>query len=250
MQLRFADTNSWESVSERGYRSVNLMFELRKWLPELYQSPLSSTQGSSRSKVIRCVVITLSPVWVHYALPLLVALARQCTNSNRELRHLAVQNLQRIIMGPSASFMGDPPSPGSDEDIFNQILFPLVDDLLKAEVMQRDQAGMAETRLRACSLLCRAFLQYEIQAPQGAKDVKDIWLQILDFLEHLMNVNKRDPLVSAFTSFFSSLTLDTSMKLSRNHSKTWLWSCTPPNILFHRLQERRTLEQINRKKCG
>jgi golgi-specific brefeldin A-resistance guanine nucleotide exchange factor 1 len=104
-------------------------------------------------------------------------------------------NLQRILLGPPALIMGNDPCSTSDEDIFNQVLFPLIDDLLKPEVIQRDPTGMTETRVRACSLLCRAFLLYEIQPNNGTKDVRDIWLQLLDLLEHLMGFNKRDPLV-------------------------------------------------------
>jgi len=179
-----------ESASERGCHAINLIFELRKCLPELYKGPLPSTQ-----------------VWVHYALPLLVGLARQCTSSNRDLRHLAISNLQRVVLGPPAGFMSEPPCPGSDDDLFNQILFPVIDDLLKPEVIQRDPSGMAETRLRACSLLCRAFLQYEIQGTQENKDVKHIWLQILDLLEHFMNLSKRDPLREAVPETLKNVAL-------------------------------------------
>ena len=134
-------------------------------------------------------------VWTQFALPLLVALARQCTNPYRELRHLAVSNLQRILLGPATFITGDDSNAADDEDIFNQVLFPLIDDLLKPEVMQRDPIGMTETRMRACSLLCRAFLHFEIQQNDETRDIRDTWLQLLDLLEHLMSLGKRDPLV-------------------------------------------------------
>lgn len=126
-----------------------------------------------------------------------MALARQCTNSHRDLRHIAITNLQRILLGPPSAILSESPDPSSVEDIFNQVLFPLVDDLLKPDVMQRDVVGMTETRVRACSLLCRSFLQYEIQPNREIQDVRDTWLTLLDMLEHLMSINKRDPLVSS-----------------------------------------------------
>ena len=73
---------------------------------------------------------------------------------------------------------------------------PLLDDLLRPERFARDPLGMPETRLRASNLLCKAFMQFEVRdgAPDG--DIKRLWIQILDLLDRLMNVDKKDQLVS------------------------------------------------------
>ena len=91
--------------------------------------------------------------------------------------------------------MGEAPEPSWEDDLFQRAVFPLVDELLKGETIQRDPQGMSETLLRVSAMLCRLFLQFEVQPNNVARDIRVIWMQVLDLLDRLMNRNKRDPVV-------------------------------------------------------
>lgn len=102
--------------------------------------------------------------------------------------------LQRIIMGLQ---MGSTPEyQPRIEELFNRVLFPLLDDLLKPQTFQRDPQGMSETRLRASALLCKTFMHFEMREALAQSDIRVLWIQILDLLDRLMNIDKQDQLVS------------------------------------------------------
>ena len=125
-------------------------------------------------------------------MPLLASSSRQSTNACREVRHLALINLQRLLLGQHiATSAGDE----QVEVIFNRIVFSLLDELLRPQVFQRDPKGMPETRLRASALLCKVFMHYEVNDAAKQKDIRILWIQILDLLDRLMNIDKRDQLV-------------------------------------------------------
>lgn len=93
-------------------------------------------------------------------LPLLGALGRQSLNAAREIRHNAITHLQRILLGSALINDADQPKV---EEVFNRVIFPLVDELLKDSVAARDPQGMPETRLRGSALLCKAFMHLELR---------------------------------------------------------------------------------------
>jgi brefeldin A-resistance guanine nucleotide exchange factor 1 len=127
-------------------------------------------------------------------LPLLASLGRQSTNASREVRHIAIQQLQRALLGLHTLCEDDPQT--QVDEIFNRIIFPLLDDLLRPQVFQRDPQGMPETRLRASALLCKAFMHFEIREGSTYNtDLRVLWIQILDLLDRLMNVDRGDQLV-------------------------------------------------------
>jgi len=102
--------------------------------------------------------------------------------------------LQRIIMGLQ---MGSAQEyQPRIEELFNRVLFPLLDDLLKPQTFQRDPQGMSETRLRASALLCKTFMHFEMREALAQSDIRVLWIQILDLLDRLMNIDKQDQLVS------------------------------------------------------
>jgi golgi-specific brefeldin A-resistance guanine nucleotide exchange factor 1 len=128
-------------------------------------------------------------------LPLLASLGRQSTNAAREVRHSAISQLQRVLLGPHIVF--DDHDRTQAEEVFNGVMFPLLDELLKPQVFQRDPQGMPETRLRASALLCKAFMHFEVRESQQKVDLRILWIQILDMLDRLMNIDKGDQLVCA-----------------------------------------------------
>ncbi|EMD38471.1 hypothetical protein CERSUDRAFT_113640 [Gelatoporia subvermispora B] len=169
-------------VVERGRKAIDIMFDLKR-----YWQMFAETTNLQKGQV-----------WRHFSLPLLSSLGRQSFNTSREIRHGALVHLQRIILGPHLPLEL---KPGSDdqpyiEELFNRVIFPLLDELLKPQVLLRDPLGMPETRVRACALLCKAFMHFEVREGQQA-DIRVLWIQVLDLLDRLMNIDKRDQLYEA-----------------------------------------------------
>lgn len=126
------------------------------------------------------------------ALPLLVILGRQSVNAIREIRHSAISHLQRILLG---SPLTNDAEQKKVEEVFNRIVFPLVDELLKPQIASRDPQGMSETRLRGSALLCKVFMHLELRESRVKTDFRLLWIQVLDLLDRLMHVNRGDQLV-------------------------------------------------------
>lgn len=124
-----------------------------------------------------------------------MSLGRQAGNAAREVRHTAISQLQRILLGPQ--IMTNAHDHSQVEDVFNRVIFPLLDELLKPQIFQRDPLGMPETRLRGSALLCKAFMHLEVRESQAKADFRILWIQILDLLDRLMNVDKDSQLVCA-----------------------------------------------------
>ena len=131
-------------------------------------------------------------------LPLLMTLSRQSTNAAREVRHAAIGHLQRILLGPG--LLLDENDQNQLEDVFNRVVFPLLDELLNPKAYQRDPHGMPETRLRSCALLCKVFMHLEVRE-KVRTDFNVLWIQIVDLLDRLMNVDRTDQLVSGIHAY-------------------------------------------------
>ena len=123
-----------------------------------------------------------------------MSLGHQSTSASREVRHNAISQLQRVLLGPSLT--SEATVQNQVEDIFNRVVFKLVDELLKPQVFARDPQGIPETRLRASALLCKSFMHLELRDNQKRPDFRILWIQILDLLDRLMNIDKGDQLVS------------------------------------------------------
>jgi len=182
-------TSSNSSTVARGKKAIDLLFDLHRFLSHFIdRSHLPNDQA-----------------WRQLCLPLLISLSRQSANAAREIRHSAISQLQRILLGPH--IMSDELHLGQVEEIFNRVIFPLVDDLLKAEVFQRDTQGMPETRLRASALLCKVFMHLDVREDRANADFRILWIQILDLLDRLMNINKGDQLHEAVPESLKNVVL-------------------------------------------
>ncbi|EJF65717.1 Sec7-domain-containing protein [Dichomitus squalens LYAD-421 SS1] len=165
-------------IVERGRKAVDMIADLKKcW------ARFAETSGLQRTLI-----------WRQFSLPVLSSLARQSSNTSREIRHTALVHLQRILLGPHLPL--DEGNHNQIEEVFNRVIFPLLDELLKQQVFMRDPMGMPETRLRASALLCKAFMQFEAREGQTA-DIRVLWIQVLDLLDRLMHVDRRDQLYEA-----------------------------------------------------
>jgi golgi-specific brefeldin A-resistance guanine nucleotide exchange factor 1 len=81
-------------------------------------------------------------------------------------------------------------------NIFSEVLFPLINQLLKPEVYQTDQIGMPETRTQAAQLLCKIFLHYLVLLSEW-DGMLDLWSRILDIIDRMMNSGQTDSLLEA-----------------------------------------------------
>lgn len=162
-------------------------------IPQLMkQSHLENNEGKKSYFTIPVLSLTdLLSAWSAYWLPIFKALTKQCTNSCREVRHVAFNCLQRSLLSPELT--------SSDHEewtaIFGEVLFPLILTLLKPEVFSSDRDGMSETRVQAASLLCKVFLQYLVLLSEW-EGMLDLWLKIIDIMDRLMNSGQGDSLVS------------------------------------------------------
>ncbi|KAI0340495.1 Sec7-domain-containing protein [Trametopsis cervina] len=172
-------------IVQRGKKAVDILFDLKSLWAPLSQAP--NVQE-----------------WRQLSLPLLSSLSRQSSNTSREIRHGAIVHLQRIILGPHLLVNTDEQS--AVEELFNRIIFPLLDELLKPQVFLRDPMAMPETRLRASALLSKAFMHLE--ARDGMKaDIRVLWIQVLDLLDRLMNLDRRDQLHEAIPESLKNIVL-------------------------------------------
>lgn len=130
--------------------------------------------------------------WHTYWSPILRCLTTQCTNPCREIRQQAFTSLQRCLM--STDLASDDHKEWTN--IFGEVLFPLINQLLKPEVYQTDPHGMGETRVQAAQLLCKIFLHYLVQLSEW-EGVLDLWVKILTIMDRLINSGQSDNIVEA-----------------------------------------------------
>ncbi|KAJ7168148.1 hypothetical protein C8R43DRAFT_983232 [Mycena crocata] len=174
---------------ERGRKAIELIVNLKAFMSPLAESA-HLPQGLA---------------WRQLCLPLISSLSRQSTSAAREVRHSAISQLQRVLLGPHILF--DEADSEQVEEIFNRVIFPLLDELLKPQVFHRDPRGMPETRLRASALLCKAFMHFEVRESQAKADIRILWIQILDLLDRLMNIDKGDQLYEAVPESLKNVVL-------------------------------------------
>lgn len=142
--------------------------------------------------------MVVTSAWKQMFLPLLGALGRHSLNASREIRHNAISHLQRVLLGSQLLHEAEQ---SKVEEVFNRVIFPLVDELLKPQATSRDPQGMSETRLRGSALLCKVFMHLELRESRVGTDFRLLWIQVLDLLDRLMNVKRGDQLVCLFLLF-------------------------------------------------
>ncbi|KMU78802.1 cytohesin-3 [Coccidioides immitis RMSCC 3703] len=157
----------------RGTKAIGIIFHMTARVPTLIsQSHLERNEA-----------------WAAYWSPIFNALTTQCLNPCRDIRHQAISALQRTLLSPELA--------STDHKewvaIFSEVLFPLILRLLKPEVYQSDPVGMSETRVQAATLVCKVFLHYLVLLSEW-EGMLDLWLNILDILDRMMNSGQGDSL--------------------------------------------------------
>jgi hypothetical protein len=119
--------------------------------------------------------------WFEFWLPILSGLGQQCYHPSREIRQHAITLLQRALRLPELESSTMDCSVGC----FDNVLFPLLDELIKDEVARLDPAGTDETRMRACGLLCNLFLHHEVRLT-SSRELGRLWARILQYITSFM----------------------------------------------------------------
>ncbi|WVW82243.1 hypothetical protein I302_104249 [Kwoniella bestiolae CBS 10118] len=156
---------------ERGLTALDSLYELRNVIPGLIAK---SGLGEHDA---------FNAFW----LPPLLVIGKQCINNCPSIRQRAIAYLQRLLL--SSQLLSSSISPEILLIIFDKILFPVLDELLKTtQSHSQSHREMAETRLKACTLLCKIFLQYVIKLVEygNTKIVEGLWEGVLERLERFM----------------------------------------------------------------
>ncbi|KAH9931014.1 Sec7-domain-containing protein [Fomitopsis serialis] len=172
---------------ERGRKAIDILAEMKKFWARFAETGIPQDQ-----------------IWNQHAMPLVACLGRHSINVSREIRHAALVHLQRVVLGPFLPL--DASDHSQVEELFHRVVFPLLEELLKPQVLMRDPMSLPETRLRASALLCKAFMHLEAREGQTA-DVKTLWMQVLDLLDLLMHVDRRDQLYEAIPESLKNVVL-------------------------------------------
>jgi brefeldin A-resistance guanine nucleotide exchange factor 1 len=100
--------------------------------------------------------------------------------------------LHRLLLSPLLLPAFDSGTRGGELTlIFDRVLFPVLDELLKPQVFERDPAAMGETRLRAATLLCKIFLQYVVQLTEQGEGSSDIHNEIRVLFVRVVGIMER-----------------------------------------------------------
>ncbi|KAL5635177.1 hypothetical protein ACGC1H_003018 [Rhizoctonia solani] len=167
------------AIVERGVKALETLAELKKTIAELGLS-----QDAHWS------------IWLN----LLSVLGRQSANPCQDVRHASLGHLQRILLGAQA------PDQRSVE-IFDRVVLPMAEELLKPPVVARDPEGIIETKLRASALLCRSFLHLQAHPESLNPPTKALWLKIIDIMRGFMQTGRRDQLVEAIPESLKNVLL-------------------------------------------
>ncbi|KAF9978303.1 GDP/GTP exchange factor for ARF [Actinomortierella ambigua] len=169
-------TKSQVAAVERAKKAIEMLYRLHSQVPRLIpQSKMAAEM-----------------TWSAYWFPILIGLAQQCSNPCREVRNHALIYLQRALLLPEIV---------TDKVhewvvIFDKVLFALLDDLLRPEVVQHDLAGFEETKGRACGVVCKTFLHYYFRLLDW-EGLKPLWLDVLSYMEGFMQTAQSEQLYEA-----------------------------------------------------
>jgi brefeldin A-resistance guanine nucleotide exchange factor 1 len=169
------------------------MFEILKYIPSLTENRSESRDKSQLSFLFRCGSFTVRDRGLNIragrhqlTLPVLASLSRRSTSASSEVRHAALSSLSRAILGPLVVV-----SRADIPEIFERVLYALLEALIVAPVSMET----TESRLRASVLLCKAFMRFEVSDNVMGEDVTECWMQVLDYLGRLMQVDHSEQLV-------------------------------------------------------
>ncbi|XP_038127112.1 Golgi-specific brefeldin A-resistance guanine nucleotide exchange factor 1 isoform X3 [Cyprinodon tularosa] len=169
-------------------------------------------------------------LWTSCWCPLLQGIAWLCCDARRQVRMQALTYLQRALLVHDLQTL----DAAEWESCFNKVLFPLLTKLLDS-ISPADVGGMEETRMRACTLLSKVFLQH-LSPLLSLPTFAALWLTILDFMDKYMHAGSSDLLLEAIPESLKNmlLVMDTAGIFRSSDSRTGysdLWEITWERIV-------------------
>uniref|UniRef100_M3ZUN6 Golgi brefeldin A resistant guanine nucleotide exchange factor 1 n=1 Tax=Xiphophorus maculatus TaxID=8083 RepID=M3ZUN6_XIPMA len=169
-------------------------------------------------------------LWTSCWCPLLQGIAWLCCDARRQVRMQALTYLQRALLVHDLQTL----DATEWESCFNKVLFPLLTKLLD-NISPADVGGMEETRMRACTLLSKVFLQH-LSPLLSLPTFAALWLTILDFMDKYMHAGSSDLLLEAIPESLKNmlLVMDTAGIFRSSDSRTGysdLWEITWERIV-------------------
>ncbi|CAB1312588.1 unnamed protein product, partial [Coregonus sp. 'balchen'] len=164
-------------------------------------------------------------LWTSCWCPLLQGIAWLCCDARRQVRMQALTYLQRALLVHDLQTL----DAVEWESCFNKVLFPLLTKLLD-NISPADVGGMEETRMRACTMLSKVFLQH-LSPLLSLSTFAALWLTILDFMDKYMHAGSSDLLLEAIPESLKNmlLVMDTAGIFHSADSRTGysdLWEIT------------------------
>nr|XP_057912253.1 Golgi-specific brefeldin A-resistance guanine nucleotide exchange factor 1 isoform X2 [Doryrhamphus excisus] len=202
---------------------LDLMHTLHTRAASIYSSWAKEDQHvEAAGKKIEADSQTL---WTSCWCPLLQGIAWLCCDARRQVRMQALTYLQRALLVHDLQTL----HASEWESCFNKVLFPLLTKLLD-NISPADVGGMEETRMRACTLLSKVFLQHLLPL-LSLPTFAALWLTILDFMDKYMHAGSSDLLLEAIPESLKNmlLVMDTAEIFRGADSKTRysdLWEIT------------------------
>ena len=211
------DRSVWRSARESAgapRRTLTEKRELGEWDAALRERSGDALKALERAKMQAPTLVRTAShpaqAWTDLWLPLIAGLAQQCVNAHRATRQAAVTHLERVVLAPEMLDPAPEPTAPALQLVFTNILFPLIETLLKPEMQRADTLvpqdapgdPMAQTRAQVCLLLCKAWLQYagmlgsEAQSDGGPAAARErfitLWCGVLDALRGLLAAKPAD----------------------------------------------------------
>ncbi|XP_051945583.1 Golgi-specific brefeldin A-resistance guanine nucleotide exchange factor 1-like isoform X5 [Xyrauchen texanus] len=174
---------------------------------------------------VRKIEANSQTLWSSCWCPLLQGMAWLCCDARRQVRMQALTYLQRALLIHDLQIL----DAVEWESCFNKVLFPLLTKLLD-NISPADVSGMEETRMRACTLLSKVFLQH-LSPLLSLPTFAALWLTILDFMDKYMHAGSSDLLLEAVPESLKNmlLVMDTAGIFHSADSRTGysdLWEIT------------------------
>ncbi|XP_061646652.1 Golgi-specific brefeldin A-resistance guanine nucleotide exchange factor 1 isoform X5 [Phyllopteryx taeniolatus] len=215
---------SYHTVSLQVSRDLlDLMHTLHTRAASIYSSWAEEERNlEAAGKKIEADSQTL---WTSCWCPLLQGIAWLCCDARRQVRMQALNYLQRALLVHDLQTL----NAAEWESCFNKVLFPLLTKLLN-NISPADVGGMEETRMRACTILSKVFLQHLLPL-LSLPTFAALWLTILDFMDKYMHAGSSDLLLEAIPESLKNmlLVMDTAEIFRSADSKTKysdLWEIT------------------------
>ncbi|KAG0242430.1 GDP/GTP exchange factor for ARF [Actinomortierella wolfii] len=205
-------TRSQVAAVERAKKAIEMLYRLHSQVPRLIPESKMAAEMT----------------WSAYWFPILIGLAQQCSNPCREVRNHALIYLQRALLLPE--IVTD--KVNEWVVIFDKVLFAMLDDLLRPEVVQHDLAGFEETKGRACGVVCKTFLHYYFRLLDW-EGLKPLWLDVLSYMKGFMQTAQSEQLYEAIPESLKNclLVMSTSDKFTEANA-------SDPHSLWNETWER------------